>query len=1047
MNNLKFPLNLQRIIQNLTTEENRIINTIHGDTNAFSPEIGLPQGGKLSPLLWNLFYQPLLKLLDKHSDGFKINNLPWKITAVAYADDLTPVSTTKEDFQKQLDIIYSFLAFHGMKMNPTKSHILTNIKSSQENFPTNKSFKLGNTFIESIKEPTEITRILGTWISFDNNTSATRKHALAAFHKAINVMQSKRFEGPMISNLIQSTIVSTLVYRLQHVPITKTDAQHINVHIRSAIRKCTNLPKSTNLSIFQTKDLLINIKLIEETLDGRAIANIQTALRSNNRYGQFIRDMYNLLQEEHNLPLPLYEAPIDLTHKHLPKSLKQLKNTFFGKINNALHARNYSIKPLHPQSINLLQENMFRFLDPQIYATEFHKIQLLFGNIKLHNVIKTRAQAENGNEQKSKSIQEIMEATNISKRNKYLAKTSEPGLHAPSWLQNILDKFRNNNNDPIGYHESVTLDFPLSNQPLPRNTISTNDLEEIHNNEEIQIEIWTDGSHMPNTNSMGSAAIIIDHRTQETIKTLQCKPSPDNPSAQKAEIIAIIYALLHIEKDIRISIHTDSEDTIKALRRLNNGLSARDILKEKHYDLLTALSQIMQEFTTTPIVNKAKSKEDPLNAQADSLAKEARNLDTTFDLQPEDIPNYNPKQDLLLYFTGQKIAQYPIQHMKATIEAKNTEITATLIINKNIETHTNEIINTNATMKTAAILTDEEKPGDRANFKVLAYNINTLINHLETRDKLNKYHFIHDKETTCKRCNNEIEDNEHILKCTDTKSKFETIKARATIKLETEIEKLWDKNLTTLTKYQKPTTDLLWRITGITNEEIFDSPLAKGIITEALITKCKRELSLNPIPITGQKEYLLNLDIIILTIASFRTALYHEIWKPRTQEIFSENSKLEYEHKQEEARKRKEERKNEKNKQISSKLKRKTRCQFTAPPPSTRRKIAQIIIYKKKKDKEVEQPPPIIFKKKKIAQIIIYKKRKYSTTNIGPNLTDNPPITKRIRTITPDTENKENQNPPTNNTQPTTAKKRKANPSNHYPPPRKKPKITKNKEA
>ena len=111
-------------------------------------------------------------------------------------------------------------------------------------------------------------------------------------------------------------------------------------------------------------------------------------------------------------------------------------------------------------------------------------------------------------------------------------------------------------------------------------------------------------------------------------------------------------------------------------------------------------------------------------------------------------------------------------------------------------------------MKTAAILTDEEKPGDSANFKVLAYNINTLINHLETRDKLNKYHFMHDKETTCKRCNNEIEDNEHILKCTDTKSKFETIKARATIKLETEIEKLWDKNLTILTNYQKPTTDL-----------------------------------------------------------------------------------------------------------------------------------------------------------------------------------------------------------------------------------------------
>ena len=229
---------------------------------------------------------------------------------------------------------------------------------------------------------------------------------------------------------------------------------------------------------------------------------------------------------------------------------------------------------------------------------------------------------------------------------------------------------------------------------------------------------------------------------KKQLKVFYSKITPDNPSAQKAEIIAIFYALLHIEKDIRISIHTDSQDTIKALRRINNGLSARDILKEKHYDLLTTLSQIMQEFTTTPIVNKAKSKVDPLNAQADLLAKDARNLDITFDLHPEDIPNYNPKQDLFLYFTGQKIAQYPIHHMKTIIEAKNTESTATLIINKNIEIHTNEIINTKATMKTAALLTDEENPGDRANFKVLAYNINTLINHLETREKLNKYHFI-----------------------------------------------------------------------------------------------------------------------------------------------------------------------------------------------------------------------------------------------------------------------------------------------------------------
>ena len=387
--------------------------------------------------------------------------------------------------------------------------------------------------------------------------------------------------------------------------------------------------------------------------------------------------------------------------------------------------------------------------------------------------------------------------------------------------------------------------------------------------------------------------------------------------------------------------------------------------------------------------------------------------------------------------------------MKTIIEAKNTESTATLIINKNIEIHTNEIINTKATMKTAALLTDEENPGDRANFKVLAYNINTLINHLETRDKLNNYHFIHNKDTICKRCNTDIEDNEHILQCTDTKSKFDIIKARATIKLESEIEKLWDKNLTTLTKYQKPTPDLLWRITGITSEEIFNSPLAKGIITETLIAKCKQELSLNPKPITGQKEYHINLDIIILTIASFRTAMYHEIWKPRTKEIFSENSKLEYEHKQEEIKKRKEERRNAKNTKINNKLKRKTRCQSTAPPPPTKRKVAQIIIYKKKTGTGPEKTPPITAKKK-ILQLIIYKKRKLSASNICPESPDNSPNTKKIRILEPDitVDNKENHAPQVNNTQPSTYKKRKATTTtNHHPPPRKKPKIPYTNEA
>ena len=1075
MNSLKFPLQLQHIIKNLIVNEKRVINTIHGDSAPFTPEIGLPQGGKLSPLLWTIFYQPLLELLQKHTTGYKLPLMQEKVTAVAFADDLTPITTSPMDLQLQLDIIYSFLKYHGMKMNPSKSHILTNIKPTHHDFPTNKSFKLGNQPIESIKEPHEATRILGAWMSFDSNTTNTRKHALKEFEKSIQTILSKQFDGPAIAHVIETTLISKLAYRLQHVAITKTNANEIDARIRKAIRKCTNLPRSTNITLLQTKELLINIKPIKQVLEGRVISNFQAALRSDNKYGQFTRDMCMHLQEQYRLPLPIYQAPINLIHKHLPRIFKKLTNTYLGKVNNALLDRKYSLKPLTTQNTNHLENNLFLYLDPQIYATQFHAIKLLFQDNKLQNLVKTepkeRPRPRRYNHTKSKTQQEILQANTLRTREKYAQATTEPGIHVHDWLQNILDNFRNEDTK-IGYHESVQLHIPEPNISQPRARISNNELPHLPTETHTQIEIWTDGSYCPKTKHMGSAAIILDSITKEPYLTLQCKPTNDNPSPQKAEIIAIIYALLHIDKEVKISIHTDSETTIKALRRIKNGLTARDILKETHYDLLTALVKIINEFTTPPIINKANSKTDPYNAQADLLAKDARNLQETFELHSEEVPNHNPAIELLLYHKNIKTIQYPIQHIKAISDKENTQQAGQIIINKNIDIHETENIDTLATLKTAARIIDEEAKGDRANFKVLAFNINTLTQHLETRDKLERYSFIHDKNTICKRCNEETEDNQHILQCQETKDKFDSIKKRATLKLQKEIDKMFDKD-DSLNKYEKPTTDLLWSITGITDSSTLNKSIAKGIITDTLINNSKETLLQTPKTNTNQKEYYIHQDIIILTAACFRYSIYHEIWKPRTQEIFSENKQLDYQRKLNEKKQRREERARKKRLPPLNMKKRKHTDETPTSPP--KKKIAQIIIHRKKQDnthptiqtnteKQTPQAPP----KKKIPQIIIYRKQQKNippTAGIPKKRTPQIIITiKRKRTPEPNDPNPHNKHekhsnislPPSKETQTlesqkppkepiTPTNKRKCNipETDHtYPPTKKRPKET-----
>ena len=354
-----------------------------------------------------------------------------------------------------------------------------------------------------------------------------------------------------------------------------------------------------------------------------------------------------------------------------------------------------------------------------------------------------------------------------------------------------------------------------------------------------------------------------------------------------------------------------------------------------------------------------------------------------------------------------------------------------------------------------------------------AFNINTLTNHLETRDKLTRYNYILDKDTTCPRCNNDIEDNDHILQCRDTKDKLADIIARASPLLEKEIDILWDKDIVKLNRYEKPTPEILWQITGITTDAIFDSQIARGIITETLITNCKERLSQSTRPITGQKEYHLNLDIIILTIACFRDAIYHEIWKPRTRYIFSENKALEYKHKLDEAKRRKEERKMKKKLPKQNKSKRK--AEQPLPNPSKCR-MPRVIIYKPKKTEQQQQatseqdtnqisrssttsnqPKVIIFKQKALEE----RKQSLSRTNLMKRKRQEPLIydvttfihSQRQSSIIAANQAEENKE---NNTiftftpiiqiptrkRPLTVNKRKDHPS-----PRKKPKITTNNEA
>ena len=79
----------------------------------WEPEAGAPQGAVLSPLLSNIYLDPLDHYLA--GQGFEM---------VRYADDFVVLCRSAEEAQRALAVIQAWVAQAGLSLHPTKTRIV-----------------------------------------------------------------------------------------------------------------------------------------------------------------------------------------------------------------------------------------------------------------------------------------------------------------------------------------------------------------------------------------------------------------------------------------------------------------------------------------------------------------------------------------------------------------------------------------------------------------------------------------------------------------------------------------------------------------------------------------------------------------------------------------------------------------------------------------------------------------------------------------------------------------------------------------------------------
>jgi hypothetical protein len=333
-------------------------------TQYFKCKKGVRQGDPLSPLLFNIFINGIFdRLAEGECDPVTLNEMD-KVNALAYADDIVLLSTSKNGLQKALNEVQQYCQDWRLKVNHKKTKCMTFTRGTQKE---KTPFFIEGEELENVKEY----KYLGITINKKNCTftpaiKALRIKATRALYAIKAKVNINRLPIKMALKLFDSLVKPILLYasetwepflnndydKWDHNEIEKVHLQFLK-QIIGVNRSTTNIlvrGETNRHSLLQEvlKRHIKYVKYIKDKEGDRLVtqalnyeqnrADNQTFLSTILRYGE-------QLQEYHGQALPYYhpyENILDISEDKLKQYTKDIfHNIWKSKLEISIKGETY----------------------------------------------------------------------------------------------------------------------------------------------------------------------------------------------------------------------------------------------------------------------------------------------------------------------------------------------------------------------------------------------------------------------------------------------------------------------------------------------------------------------------------------------------------------------------------------------------------------------------------------------------------------------------------------------------------------------------------